>query len=63
MRDLKRNFFSGGNAEKNNEKQPAGNVYYEGQNVNDCVVTEERKEESVNENKKKSFLANYNMFF
>ena len=63
MNDSKRNFFSGGNAEKNSEKRLADNVYYEGQNVNDCVVTEEREEESIKENKKKNFIANYNTFF
>ena len=63
MNDSKRNFFSGGKAEKNNEKQLVDNIYYEGQNVNDCVVTEERGYVKNQEKQKKRFLANYNMFF
>ena len=63
MNDSKKSFFSGGYAEKNNEKQLADNVYYEGQNVNDCVITEEREKVKIKENKKKRFTANYNMFF
>ena len=65
MSDSKKNFFSSGNAEKKNEGQLADNLYYEGQNVNDCATKEERGEGEVkvNETKKKNFLANYNMFF
>ena len=57
-----KSFFSGGYAEKNNEVQPTDNLYYEGQNVNDCMIREEQ-EEVKKESKKKHFLANYNMFF
>ena len=62
MSDSKKSFFSGGKAEKKNEMHLAGNIYYEGQNVNNCVTREER-EDVKKENKKKRFLANYNMFF
>ena len=65
MGDTKRNFFPGNYAEKSRKIHLDNEVFYEGQNVNmsDSATKEKQKEVKKNENKKKKFFANYNMFF
>ena len=65
MSNTNKSFFSGGYAEKIDEKHLAPHeIYCESQNVTDNVAKEEQvKEVEVKENKKKRFIANYNTFF
>ena len=64
MSNSNKSFFSGGNAEKRDENhQVPHEIYCESQNVNNYVQEEEQVEVEVKENKKKRFVANYNMFF
>ena len=65
MRNSNKSFFSGGYAEKKEETHQAPHeIYCESQNVSNNVTEEEQvKEVEVKENKKKRFVATYNMFF
>ena len=65
MSDSNKSFFSGGYAEKKEDKHQAPlEIYCESQNVNDNVTEEGQvKDVEVTENKKKRFVATYNMFF
>ena len=67
MGNTKRNFFSGNYAEKSSKMHLEHNneIFYEGQNVkmSDSATKEKQEEVKKDENKKKKFFANYNMFF
>ena len=65
MSDTTKSFFSGGNAEKREEMHQAPHeIYCESQNVMNNAPKEEQEEEvDGKDNKKKRFIANYNMFF
>ena len=60
----KSTFFSGKDSDKNYEKlQTHHNIYCESQNVIDSSTINVEKEVKTKENRKKRFIANYNVFF